>query len=137
VETVSVAALRRHVVAHQAFATRARKATPTDVERQIRYLTAVQLDSITTVERSHRIALSSRVGAYPNGTISDLLARGRIFEYWAHEGCLLPIETYPLFRIKMAVGGRWGSYVRARPRRPRPNGARRDPRAWPTRGATF
>jgi uncharacterized protein YcaQ len=113
VETVSAAALRHHVVAHQAFATRARKATPADVEAQIRHLSAVQLDSITTVERSHRIALSSRVGAYPKGTISDLLARGRIFEYWAHEGCLLPIETYPLFRVRMAVGGRWGSYVRA------------------------
>ena len=112
-ETVTAAALRSHVVAQQEFATRVRRATPEDVEAQIRGLSAVQLDSITTVERSHRIALSSRVGVYPKGTISDLLAQGRIFEYWAHEGCLLPIETYPLFRVKMAVGGRWGSYVRA------------------------
>lgn len=112
-ETVTAATLRSHVVAQQQFATRVRRATPEDVEAQIRRLSAVQLDSITTVERSHRIALSSRVGVYPKGTISDLLAQGRIFEYWAHEGCLLPIETYPLFRVKMAVGGRWGSYVRA------------------------
>lgn len=111
--TVSAATLRRYLVAHQAFVTRRRRGTTAEVDAEIRRLSAVQLDSITTVARSHRITLSSRVGTYAPGTISKLLAGGRIFEYWAHEGCLLPIETYPLFRVKMAVGGRWGSYVRA------------------------
>ena len=37
-------------------------------------------------------------------------AQGRIFEYWAHEACLLPIEDYPLFKRRMvelatATGG--------------------------------
>ena len=26
---------------------------------------------------------------------------GRVFEYWAHEACLLPIEDYPLFKRRM------------------------------------
>src|SRR5262249_54321911 len=30
-----------------------------------------------------------------------LLRAGRIFEYWAHEACLLPIEDYPLFKRRM------------------------------------
>ena len=30
-----------------------------------------------------------------------LLREGRIFEYWAHEACLLPIEDYPLFKYRM------------------------------------
>lgn len=111
-ETVSVAQLRRYVVAHQGYATRTRNATATDVEAAIARLSAVQLDSISTVARSHRIVLSSRVGSYPPGTVSELLAAGRIFEYWAHEACLLPVETYPLFRAKMGVVDRWGMYVR-------------------------
>ena len=53
-------------------------------------LGAVQLDSISTVERSHRLALTSRVGAYPRGTVSDLLGDGRVIETWVHEACLVP-----------------------------------------------
>ncbi|MFN2467069.1 MAG: winged helix-turn-helix domain-containing protein [Gaiellaceae bacterium] len=112
-ERVSLAQLRRYVVACQGYAGRFRRGGADDVEAAIRRLSAVQLDSITTVDRSHRIALGCRVGAYPRGTVSALLGQGRIFEYWAHEACLLPIETYPLFRTKMGVANRWGSYVRA------------------------
>ena len=35
-----------------------------------------------------------------------LLRTGRIFEYWAHEACLLPIEDWPLFAGAMHDGGR-------------------------------
>ncbi len=34
--------------------------------------------------------------------MSRLLRDGRIFEYWAHEACLVPIEDYPLFKWRMA-----------------------------------
>jgi uncharacterized protein YcaQ len=73
----------------------------------------VQLDSIATVERSHRLVLAARVGDYPRGTITRLLSTARSFEYYAHEACLLPIELYPFFKPQMAVGGRWGIYIRA------------------------
>jgi uncharacterized protein len=73
----------------------------------------VQLDSISTVERSHRIVLSSRIGVYPPGTVSGLLGEGRIFEYWAHEASLLPVEDFPLFRWRMRGRGHWGSHDRA------------------------
>jgi uncharacterized protein len=111
--TISLAALRRHVVAHQGFAPRSRRARAREVEEEIRRLSCVQLDSISTVERSHRIALASRVGVYPKGTISRLLGRGRVFEYWAHEACLLPIEDYPLFRWRMEGRGHWQRHRRA------------------------
>jgi uncharacterized protein YcaQ len=100
-ETVSVAALRRFVVAHQGYAARSRKGSRAEVAAAIRRLQAVQLDSISTVERAHRITLASRVGAYPRGAESALLGAGRVFEYWAHEACLLPIEDYPLFKRRM------------------------------------
>src|SRR5919201_5867512 len=100
-ETVSLAQLRRYVVSHQRFATRARNATDADVAAEIGRLTAVQLDSISTVDRAHRLTLTSRLGRYRAGTVSALLGKGRIFEYWAHEACLLPIEDYPLFKRRM------------------------------------
>jgi uncharacterized protein YcaQ len=111
--TISLNALRRHVVAHQGFATRMRRARAGDVEAAIRRLSCVQLDSISTVERSHRIVLSSRVGVYPAGTVSRLLGQGRVFEYWAHEACLLPVEDFPLFRWRMDGRGHWDGHERA------------------------
>jgi uncharacterized protein len=111
--TISLAALRRHVVSHQGFAARARRARASDVEEAIRRLSCVQLDSISTVERSHRIVLTSRVGVYPAGTVSRLLGEGRVFEYWAHEASLVPVEDFPLFRWRMDGRGHWGTHERA------------------------
>jgi uncharacterized protein len=102
VETVSLAQLRRYVVAHQGYATRFRRGRAADVATAVTRLSCVQLDSISAVDRSHRLTLMSRVGAYPRGTVSKLLGEGRIFEYWAHEACLVHIEDYPLFKRRMA-----------------------------------
>jgi len=111
--TITLAALRRHVVAHQGFAGRPRRARAERVEAEIRRLSCVQLDSISTVERSHRIVLTSRVGVYPEDTVSKLLAGGRVFEYWAHEASLVPIEDFPLFRWRMDGRGHWWTHERA------------------------
>ena len=100
-ETVSVAQLRRFLVAHQGYATRALTSRPADVAREIERLSAVQLDSISTVDRAHRLTLTSRLGWYKPATVSRLLGQGRIFEYWAHEACLLPVSDYPLFKRRM------------------------------------
>jgi uncharacterized protein len=99
--SVSLTQLRRYVVAHQGFAARFRRAGADDVAEAIHRLQAVQLDSIATVDRAHRLTLTSRVGAYDEIGVSKLLAAGRIFEYWAHEACLVPIEDYPLFKRRM------------------------------------
>ncbi len=104
--TVRLDALRRFAIAAQGYAGRRRSGTPAAVEETIRELSCVQLDSISVVERSHRVALAGRVGTYPRDTVSRLLGAGKIFEYWAHEACLLPIETWPLFRAPMEDGGR-------------------------------
>jgi len=101
VETVSLTQLRRYVVAHQGFATRPRTSRKDDVAAAVRRLGCVQLDSISAVDRAHRLTLGSRVGRYPAGSVSRLLAEAKIFEYWAHEACLLPIEDYPLFKRRM------------------------------------
>jgi uncharacterized protein len=103
---VSLLAVRRLAIDAQGYAGRRRSGTTAEVEAAIRRLSCVQLDSISTVERSHRIALGGRVGDYPRESISRLLARGRLIEYWAHEACLLPADGWPLFRPTMENGGR-------------------------------
>ena len=115
--TVSVQALRRLVIHAQGYAPRSRRGTAREVEEAIRRLSCVQLDSISAVERSHRIVLGDRVGPYPRATVSRLLASGRVFEYWAHEACLLPAEDWPLFAPAMRDGGRrwYGQVERTHP----------------------
>ena len=109
----SVVALRRLAIAAQGYAPRSRQGARREVEAAIRALSCVQLDSITAVERSHRIVLGSRVGAYPRDTVSRLLAQGRVFEYWAHEACLIPVEDWPLFRPVMSHDHPWSGDVLA------------------------
>jgi len=110
---VRLAAIRRLVVGSQGFAARFRRAGEADVEAAIRRLSAVQLDSISAVDRAHRLTLTARVGAFPTGTVPQLLRDGRVFEYWAHEVSLLPIELWPHFRQTMSGGGHWGIHDRA------------------------
>src|SRR5574340_888028 len=105
--TIPLPALRRLIVGAQGYATRARRGTTREVEQAIRALSCVQLDSISVVERSHRIALSSRIGEYPHAAVSRLLGQGRVFEYWAHEACLIPVEDWPLFRPTMRSHHPW------------------------------
>ena len=109
----SLAAIRRLAVSTQAYAPRFRRAAAGDVEAAIRRRGAGQRDSISTVDRAHRLTLTSRIGAYDETQLQDLLTSGRIFEYWAHEACLLPIELWPHFRRTMDGGAHWQFHERA------------------------
>jgi uncharacterized protein YcaQ len=68
----------------------------------------LQIDTIHVVARSPYLVLWSRLGAYDPVWLDELLAEGRIFEYWAHEASFLPIEDYPLFRRRMRETGSLG-----------------------------
>src|SRR3954447_4089469 len=111
--TVSLAAIRRLTVSTQAYAPRFRRARTGDVDGAIRRLGAVQLDSITAVDRAHRLTLSSRIGVYAEQELQNLLVSGRVFEYWAHEACLLPVELWPHCRRTREGGAHWRFHERA------------------------
>ena len=115
--TTSIPALRRLAVTAQSYPSRFRRADADDVEAAIRRAMCIQLDTVTAVERSHRIAIASRVGLYPRDTVSALMREGRIIEGWAHALCLLPAEDWPLYawsRASMQDGVPWHGDVKKR-----------------------
>jgi uncharacterized protein len=78
-----------------------KKATKQDVLRAIRRMCVLQIDTIHVVARSPYMVLWSRLGEYEPRWLDELLAEGKLFEYWAHEACFLPIEDYALYRHRM------------------------------------
>lgn len=80
------------------------KPSPTSkaaVRRMIRQMHVLQIDTIHVVARSPYLVLWSRLGDYDPRWLEDLLAEGKLFEYWSHAACFLPIEDYALYRRMM------------------------------------
>lgn len=80
-------------------------------------MNVLQIDTISVVARSPYLVLFSRLGHYDPAWLDELLADGALFEYWAHEASLLPIEDYALMRPRMlepeALGWKYrGDWVR-------------------------
>ncbi|HEX9018338.1 MAG TPA: crosslink repair DNA glycosylase YcaQ family protein, partial [Anaerolineaceae bacterium] len=61
----------------------------------------LQIDTIHVVARSPYLVLFSRLGDYKPAWLDELLAEGKLFEYWSHAACFLPIEDYPLYVSRM------------------------------------
>ena len=106
-DSLSIAQARRVALAAQGFThpDRSKRVTWSAMNRMIRQLNLLQIDSVNVLVRSHYLPLYSRLGAYSHGTL-DERAFGRkkraLFECWAHEASLLPMELHPLMRWRMA-----------------------------------
>jgi uncharacterized protein YcaQ len=72
-----------------------------DVLDAIRRMAQLQIDTIHVVARSPYLVLFSRVGNFDTGWLDEHLAEARLFEYWSHEACFLPVEQFGLMRYKM------------------------------------
>lgn len=119
-DTVSRAQARRIALGAQGFG-RARPAGVVDrrhVRRMFRDVGLVQIDSVNVVVRSQELPLWARLGHHGREIVAAMAADGELFEYWAHEASLLPVDRYPLFRWKMARDHQWKAIDELQRRQP-------------------
>jgi uncharacterized protein len=91
---LSVADVRRLAVAAQGLNGRRHR----DPQRLLRGLSAVQIDTISVIARSHELVAFSRLGPVSRTDLARAWwGRGKTFEYWAHAACIVPLELWPLF----------------------------------------
>ena len=106
-DSLSLAEARRVALAAQGFTfqDRAKKVTWSHMASMIGRLNLLQIDSVNVLIRSHYLPLFSRLGNYPRATLDERSFGNRnraLFECWAHEASLLPLELHPLMRWRMA-----------------------------------
>jgi uncharacterized protein YcaQ len=81
----------------------------------LRRVSAVQLDTISVLARSHELVAYARLGAVGRDVVEKAYwpATGKptTFEYWAHAACILPVADWPYYawrrRAITARGQRW------------------------------
>lgn len=98
---------RRIVLAAQGFAKRrAEQGTSAHLHHALDRLGLFQIDSVNVLARAHYLPAFSRIGRYELGDLERAAwgeKRGRrMFEYWAHQASLLPLDLHPLLRWRMA-----------------------------------
>lgn len=78
-------------------------ATGADLAGVLTDLGFVQVDSVNTLARSHDLILWSRRGRYRPRALDHLVARHRAaFEHWTHDAAIVPMQFYPMWRLKFA-----------------------------------
>ncbi len=102
------AARTLHLAAQQLQHPLKRKPVRDDVTLAIHNMALLQIDTISVVARSPYLVLFSRLGHYPAEWLEEALAAGKLFEYWAHEACFVPIEDYRLLRHRMLAPEKMG-----------------------------
>ena len=85
----------------------------------LRRVSAVQLDTISVLARSHELVAYARLGPVGRDRVEQAYwpapcwpkPRPAAFEYWAHAACILPVADWPYYRWRReaiaARGQRW------------------------------
>ena len=80
----------------------------------LRRVSAVQLDTISVLARSHELVAYARLGPVGRAAVEEAYwpsGTPAAFEYWAHAACILPIADWPYYawrrRAIAARGQRW------------------------------
>jgi uncharacterized protein len=109
--SLTLPAARRIALAAQAFGEpRPDTPRPLHLRRTLDRLGLFQIDSVSVLTRAHYLPAFSRLGGYDRAWLDEAawgpLRRRRVWEYWAHEASLLPLELHPLLRWRMARADR-------------------------------
>jgi len=128
VRTLSIEAARRVVLAAQGFGAyqqsnstnKSSKPTYDNApwrmqHTMLRRMSALQIDAINTVIRSHYMPLFSRLGHYSRDELDKHLfdaaqqraSKRKFFEYWGHECSVMPIDHYHLLHWRMQDARRY------------------------------
>ncbi|MBC3874774.1 winged helix-turn-helix domain-containing protein [Undibacterium flavidum] len=100
--TISLTAARNIHLAAQGLLTAPKQtADKQAVLATIQNMGVLQIDTIHVVARSPYLVLWSRLGDYQQEWLEQHLDEGRLFEYWSHEACFLPIESFGRYRHQM------------------------------------
>ncbi len=87
-----------------------------NIYQMVEQVGAVQIDTLQMVQRSQYLTLWSRFGTYDTLDFDRLMydpAHRRLFEYWWHEACILPLSEYryrlPKMHYYQNGGSKWNA----------------------------
>lgn len=89
-----------------------------DLDKLLHKLGFVQVDSVNTLARAHDLILWSRQTRFRPRALTDLVAQDRTgFEHWTHDAAIIPMQFYPIWRLKFArdearMRARWPAWRR-------------------------
>jgi uncharacterized protein YcaQ len=106
---VSLDQAKRFILDIQGLRTSRQSRSVLDVAKRIH---SIQIDTISVVTRSHNLIAWNRFPKYKEGDVWKAEKERKLFEWWSHAMCFMPMETYPFtaWRKQFYPDDLWNSF---------------------------